>query len=97
MQRTLQKYERIKRLAEIKVVPAEELEAAKTDYDVSIAQYEHAQRTLKYAQLLVDLAQTEYDEAIATNKAAPNSASEFELKKLKIKVELAKVKVNELE
>ena len=87
----------MKPLADSKVVPAVELELAKTDYEVSVVQYEHALHTLKYAQLLVDLAQTEFDEALAKNKAAPNSVSEFELKKLKIKVELAKVKASELE
>jgi multidrug resistance efflux pump len=90
-------YDRMKQLADKKVVPAADLEMSKTDYEVCVAQYEHALRTLKYAQLLVDLAQTEYDEGIAKNKAAPNSVSEFELKKLKIKVELAKVKASEIE
>jgi hypothetical protein len=90
-------YNRMKQLVDNKAASAAELEMAQTDYEVSFAQYEHAQRTLKYAQLLIDLAQTEYDEAIAKNKAAPNSVSEFELKKLKIKVELAKVKASELE
>jgi hypothetical protein len=97
VQKTKQKYDRLKPLADSKVVPAVELELAKTDYEVSVVQYEHALHTLKYAQLFVDLAQTEYDEALAKNKAAPNSVSEFELKKLKIKVELAKVKASELE
>ncbi len=94
---TKQKYERMKLLADTKIVPAADLELAKADYDVSIAQLQHAQRTLKYARLLVDLAQTEYDEAIAKNKATPNSVSDFELKKLKIKVEIAQVKASEVE
>ena len=67
------------------------------EYDLGVAQYEHALRTLKYAQLLVELAETEYQEAIEKNKAAPNTYSEFELRKLKIKVELAKVKMSEVE
>ena len=60
----------MKPLADKKVVSAAELEMAKTDYEVCVAQYEHALRTLKYAQLLVELAQTEYDEAVAKQKAA---------------------------
>jgi beta-lactamase regulating signal transducer with metallopeptidase domain len=90
-------YDRMKVLADKKVVPTADLETSKTEYEICVAQYEHALRTLKYAQLLVELAQTEYDEALAKNKAAPNSVSEFELKKLKIKVELAKVKASEVE
>jgi beta-lactamase regulating signal transducer with metallopeptidase domain len=92
-----QGYERMKLLADKKVVPAADLEMAKTDYEVCVAQYEHTFRTLKYAQLLVSLAETDYEEALAKNKAAPHSVSEFELKKLQIKVDLAKVKASEIE
>jgi multidrug resistance efflux pump len=97
MQRTLQKYERIKKLAEMKVVPTEDVEAAKTDYDVSTAQYEHALRTLKFAQLEVQLAETELQEAASRPRTTGNSTDDFELKKLKIKLEMAKVKASEVE
>jgi beta-lactamase regulating signal transducer with metallopeptidase domain len=90
-------YDRMKQLVDNRAASAADLEMAKTDYEVCVAQLEHALRTLKYAQLLIDLAQTEYDEAAAKQKAAPNSVSDFELKKLRIKVELAKVKASELE
>jgi hypothetical protein len=43
------------------------------------------------------LADTDYQEALAKNKSAPNSVSDFELKKLKLKVDLAKVKASEVE
>jgi hypothetical protein len=81
----------------MKVVPAEEVEAAKTDYDVSVAQYEHALRTLKFAKLEVELAETELQEAASRPRTTGNSAEDFELKKLKIKVEMAKVKASEVE
>ena len=97
MQRTLQKYERIKKLAVMKVVPAEDVEAAKTDYDVSVAQYEHALRTLKFVQLEVQLAETELQEAASRPRTTGNSTDDFELKKLKIKLEMAKVKASEVE
>jgi exonuclease VII small subunit len=95
MHRTLQKYERIKKLAEIKVVSVEELEAAKADYDVSVAHYERAQRNLKYAQLELELAETELQEAAATPRTTGGAVDPgFDLKKLRIKVEMAKVKVS---
>ena len=46
---------------------------------------------------LFDLAQTELQEAASRPRTTGNSTDDFELKKLKIKLEMAKVKASELE
>ena len=90
-------FERMKALSASHAVTAEELEQAKKDYDLSIAQRDHALRNLKYAQLGVDYAETEYQEAVAKHTADPKSISEYELRKLRLKVDMARLKVSECE
>ncbi len=92
-----QKYERMKSLADQRVVPAAELESAKADYEVSVAQLQRAQRILRYSQLEVELAETELQEATAGPRTTASGPDDFELKKLKIKLEMAKVKTSALE
>jgi multidrug resistance efflux pump len=91
-------YERMKALANGAAASAAEVENARLDYDIAVAQLEHRQRTLKYAQLEVQLADTELQEAASRRRTTGASIDNgFELKKLQIKVEMAKVKVSELE
>jgi beta-lactamase regulating signal transducer with metallopeptidase domain/protein involved in polysaccharide export with SLBB domain len=91
-------YERMKQLAEGAAVSAAEVEKAKAELEIAQAQYEHRQRTLKYAQLELKLAETELQEEIARPRTTGGPEdNQFEVKKLQIKVEMAKVKVSELE
>jgi hypothetical protein len=91
-----QQYERLQSLASQKVVSAAKLERAKNEYEVNRARLEQASRALKYNQLLVELAEIEYQEAVEKNKAGAGSVSELEVRKLRIKVDLAKAKLAEL-
>jgi multidrug resistance efflux pump len=98
MEKAKLSYERMKTLADKHVVPAADLEMAKLEYDVQAAHYEHALRTLKYAQLEVQLAETELQEAASRPRTTGGSTDDgFEVKKLKIKLEMAKLKASDLE
>jgi beta-lactamase regulating signal transducer with metallopeptidase domain len=89
-------YERMLALGKKNVISSSELEQAKNDYEVSIARHEQALRALKYNQLLVELAEVEYQAAVESSKVSPGSVTDFEVRKLKIKVDLAKAKLSEL-
>jgi hypothetical protein len=91
-----QAYDGMKALGKERFVSASELLQAKNDYEVSVARYEQAQRALKYNQLLVELAEVELQQAAEANKATTGAVSELELRKLKIKIDLAKAKLSEL-
>jgi beta-lactamase regulating signal transducer with metallopeptidase domain/protein involved in polysaccharide export with SLBB domain len=92
-----QYYERVQSLAQKNLVSVDELEKAKNDYEAHVARLEQAKRALKYNELLVELAETEYQEALEKNLTSPNAVSKFEIRKLQLKVELAKAKLSELE
>lgn len=89
-------YERAQSLASNRAISISELEKEKSDYEISIAKYEQALRAVKYNELLVDLAEIEYQQAVDASKAVPNSLPKTELRKLEIKVELAKARLAEL-
>jgi beta-lactamase regulating signal transducer with metallopeptidase domain len=91
-----EEYDRLATLAKDKVVSASELAKAKADYEYSIDELRQAQHTLEYRKALVDLANVEYQQAIAANKQAPNAVSEFEMRRLKIMVNLAEAKLKEV-
>jgi beta-lactamase regulating signal transducer with metallopeptidase domain len=91
------RYERLETLAKANEISATELDKAKLDYELSVAQYEHAKRNLRYAQLQVELAETDYQQALDTNKVSPRSIPELEVRKLRIKVDMAKVRLSDVE
>ena len=71
-------------------------DTARATADQWLARLEQAQRALKYNRLLVELAETEFEEAVEKNKAGAGAVTELELRKLQIKVQLAKAKLAEL-
>jgi hypothetical protein len=89
-------YERVQDLARKNLISASELERVKNEYEAELARMEQAQRALKYYQLQVEFAETEFQEAAEKNKAGAGAVTEFELRKLRLKVELAKAKLSEL-
>lgn len=90
-------YERLQSLAEANEITTSQLERGKLDYELSLAQYEHAKRNLRYAQLQLELAEAEFQQAARAERNAPNTIPELEIRKLKIKVEMAKIKVSDVE
>lgn len=91
-----QYYERLQSLADKNLASASELQNAKNEYETNVALYQQALRALQYHQLLVELAETEYQQAVEVNKVAPSAVPELEVKKYRIKMELAKAKLSEL-
>ena len=94
--RNKEDYDRLAKLAQDKAVSASELAKSKTEYEYSIEALQQAQHTLEYRKALVELAKAEYEQALAANKQAPNAVSEFELRRLKIMVNLAEAKLKEV-
>jgi bla regulator protein BlaR1 len=91
-----EEYDRLAGLAENKVITASELSKAKADYEYSQEELRQAKHTLEYRKALVDLAKAEYQQAVEANKQAANAVSEFELRRLKIMVDLAEAKLKEV-
>lgn len=91
-----QNYERLQALAKKNLVSTSELERTKNEYEAELAHLEQVQRALKHSKLLVELAETEYQEALSKYQSGVVGVTEFDVRKLEIKVELAKAKVEEL-
>jgi hypothetical protein len=94
--REKQKYERMAELAQHGKLTAAEAETQKANYEISIERLRQAERALRYHQALVELHAAEYESALESNKLAPKSISESELRKLQLKVRLAEAKYKEL-
>jgi hypothetical protein len=89
-------FDRVKRLAERKVVSATELARAKSDYEIAVERLRQAERGLRYYRLLVEAAEADYQSLLEEKSRTPNSVTNGELRKAKIAVELAKAKLDEL-
>jgi beta-lactamase regulating signal transducer with metallopeptidase domain/protein involved in polysaccharide export with SLBB domain len=90
-------YDRAQTLAKKRVISTAELDSAKIDHELAVARYEHAKRELRYSELQCQLAVLALQKAVDANKAAPNAVSEYEIKKLQIEVEMAKVRMSDVE
>jgi hypothetical protein len=95
-QRAKLEYDRVKELAEKKVVSATEVARTKSDYEIAIERLRQAERGLRYHRLLLEAAEADYQMLIEINKLAPHTKTEAEIRKAKLQVELAKAKLEEL-
>jgi multidrug resistance efflux pump len=89
-------YDRLAKLAQDKLVSTSDLAKSKMEYEYSLESLQQAQHTVEYRKALVELANAEYEQAVAANKQAPNAISEFEMRRLKIMVTLAEAKLKEV-
>jgi hypothetical protein len=88
--------DRLQSLADKQVVSASELAKAKTELALFQEGLRQAERKLESRRLLVQLAEVEYAQAVEANKSVPSAASELEVKRKKLMVDLAQAKVREL-
>jgi hypothetical protein len=96
VEREKQKYDYLAEMAKNGKVPAAQAETQKANYEISMERLRQAERALRYHQALVEVHAAEYESALESNKLAPKSVSESELRKLQLKVQLAKAKYQEL-
>jgi hypothetical protein len=89
VERERRKLEHMESLAANNAVSAGELETQKANYEISIERLKQAERALEYYKLLVELAEAEYQSAVEVNKKVPRAVTEHELRRLKLKVNLA--------
>jgi hypothetical protein len=96
VEREKQKLDYMIELARNGKVPAAEAETQKANLEISIQRLRQAERALEYHRALVQLHAAEYEAALESNRLAPRSVSDSELRKLRLKVQLAEAKYKEL-
>jgi hypothetical protein len=96
VEREKQQYERLAELAANNTVSAAEAATQKSNYEISLARLQQAQRALEYHKTMVALAAAEYETALEASKKAPRAVSESELRKLQLKVQAAEARFKEL-
>ncbi len=89
-------YGRLEELAANNAVSTAEVETQKSNYEISLARLQQAQRALEYHKAMVAMAAAEYETALDGNKKAPGAVSESDLRKLQLKVQAAEAKYKEL-
>jgi BlaR1 peptidase M56 len=96
VEREKQKYDRMAELAQHNAVSAAEVATQKADYEISMERFRQATRALQYHKLSVDSAKADYEAALEASKNAPGAVPEAELRRLKLRVQLAEAKFQEL-
>jgi multidrug resistance efflux pump len=96
VEREKQQYERLKELAANNAVSTAEVATQQSNYEISRARLEQAMRALEYHKAMVALAAAEYETALEASKKAPGAVTEFELRKLQLRVQAAEARFKEL-
>ncbi|MEX2317326.1 MAG: M56 family metallopeptidase [Pirellulales bacterium] len=87
---------RLQQLADEGAISTSQLRAKESEVAISAARLRQAESALASRKLLIALAEVDLEEALEANKKSPNSVSESQIRRLKIKVQLAEANYREL-
>jgi beta-lactamase regulating signal transducer with metallopeptidase domain len=87
---------RFEKIAEKGLVSSVDLRNKRGELEISEERLRQAMRALESRNLLVELAEMDYLQAVEANKKNPGSVSEPQLRRLQIMIQLAQAKVREI-